>query len=254
MKENRVLIIAGCSQKKLTHPAPAINLNQGQLFRSIKKVARQNYFDLKILSGKYGLLDPNEVIHPYNQEIRTKADIKRIQDLIKGKIDYIWRNYDLIITIMGRKYQQVMKPYFDNKFHVVFDKRGIGGYLSKVSHFSKLLTSQFLQEITQFRQFECAEYLWSYWDFAIGERYHDPNCPHTCINCYFQKDSVCSFSELYPNLYQKHIRDYHAILNARHENSLDNKEQIGRSLNYFQNTTLDLFLTEKKKLITGEKI
>ena len=189
------------------------------------------------------------MISPYNQKIKTKADIKRIQELIKGKIDSVWRNYDLIITIMGKKYQQVLKPYFDNKFYVVFDKRGIGGYLSKISHFSKLQTSQLLQEIVQFRQFECAEYLWSYWDFAIGERYHDPNRPHTCINCYFQKQNMCSFSELYPNLYQRHIRDYHTILNARRESYLDSKEQEGSKLIYSQSTTLDLFLTEQKKKI-----
>ena len=210
----KILIIAGCSQKKLPHPSPAIDPNQGQLFKSIKRIAFQNNFDLKILSGKYGLLEPNQVIAPYNQKIQTKADIRRIQNLIKNKISKVWRSYDLIITIMGKKYVEVLRPYLDSKFYVVFDRRGIGGYLSQVSHFSKLQTSQLLQAIIRFQIIECAEYLWSYWDFAIVDRYTDPNRPHTCTNCYFQKDNSCSFSELYPHLYQKHIRDYHVILGS----------------------------------------
>ena len=237
MYSKKILIIAGCSQKKLPHPAPAIDLNQGQLFRSIKKVAFQNHFDLKILSGKFGLLEPHQVIEPYNQKIKTKADIQRVQKLIKGKINIIWKSYDLIITIMGRKYQEVLKPFFDNKFYVVFDVRGIGGYLSKVSHFSRLQTSQLLQEIKEFQQLECSEYLWSHWNFAIGEKYTDSNHPHTCVNCYFQKETKCSFSELYPNLYQKHIRDLHII--SKNSNTI---AQVHHKINPSPKITLDLFL------------
>jgi len=235
-KTKKILIIVGCSQKKLPHPAPAIDLNQGQLFKSVKKVALQNQFDLKILSGKYGLLNPDEIIEPYNQKIKTKADVKRIQDLIKSKIVHIWRKYDIILTIMGKKYQEVLKPYLDNKFYIIFDKRGIGGYLSQVSHFSKLQTSQLLQEIRQFQQLECAEYLWSYWDFTIGEKYHEPNRPHTCTYCYFNKDICCSFSELYPELYYKAIRDYHSKIE---------KVQVSSKVNSMQEATLDHFFNTK---------
>ena len=42
VKDKNIVIIAGCSQKKLTYPAPAIKLNQGQLFRIIAKLANQN--------------------------------------------------------------------------------------------------------------------------------------------------------------------------------------------------------------------
>ncbi len=38
-------------------------------------------------------------------------------------------------------------------------------------------------------------------------------------------NSYIKFSELYPNLYQKHIRDYHTIISAKHKNFLDNKKQ-----------------------------
>ena len=83
----KILVIAGCSKKKLSNPAPAIDLNQGQLFRSIRKLVIQNHFDLKVLSGKYGLLEPNEVIKPYNQMIKTKADIIRVRKMTSPRIE-----------------------------------------------------------------------------------------------------------------------------------------------------------------------
>ena len=53
----KILVISGCSQKKLSYPAPAKDLNQGQLFKAIKELTTQNQFDLKILSGKYGIIE-----------------------------------------------------------------------------------------------------------------------------------------------------------------------------------------------------
>ena len=147
----KVLFLAGCSQKKLNYPAPAIELNQGQLFRGIKKLTMSNNFDLKILSGKYGLLDSNEVISPYNQKIRTKKDILRIRRKIFPKMLKTIERYDLIIVIMGKNYREVIEPLFNNKFIIIYDKRGIGGYLSLISWFNKLQTDQLLKEIEKFR-------------------------------------------------------------------------------------------------------
>ena len=147
----KILILAGCSQKKLNYPAPVIELNQGQLFRGIKKLARSNNFDLKILSGKYGLLDSNEIISPYNQKIRTKKDILRIRRKIFPKMLKTIERYDLIIVVMGKNYREVIEPLFNEKFIIIYDKRGIGGYLSLISKFNKIPTIQLLKELEKFR-------------------------------------------------------------------------------------------------------
>ncbi len=151
----KILVIAGCSYKKLLNPAPAIDLNQGQLFKAIRKLTIQNNFDLKILSGKYGLLEPDQFIEPYNQKIKTRADIVRIREIINPKITQIWIDYDMIIVIMGKNYREVLKPFFNNKFYVVYDRRGIGGYKSLIANYLKLPTHQLLQELKKFQQLEC---------------------------------------------------------------------------------------------------
>ncbi|MBA7467105.1 hypothetical protein ES707_02301 [subsurface metagenome] len=145
------MIIAGCSQKKLNCAAPAIELNQGQLFRSIKKLAKAHNFDLKILSGKYGLLDSDQIISPYNQKIRTKKDVLRVRRIITPRLIEIHDYYDLIIVILGKKYLEVIEPLIDNKFLILYDRRGIGGYLSLFSKYNKLPKNQLLKELEKFR-------------------------------------------------------------------------------------------------------
>ncbi len=145
------MIIAGCSQKKFNYAAPAIELNQGQLFKSIKKLAKAHNFDLKILSGKYGLLDPNQIISPYNQKIRTKQDVLRVRRIITPKLIEIYRDYDLIIVMLGKKYLEVIEPLIDNKFLILYDRRGIGGYLSLFSKYNKLPKKRLLKELEKFR-------------------------------------------------------------------------------------------------------
>jgi len=186
----KILVISGCSQKKLPNPAPAKDLNQGQLFRAIKKLTIQNQFGLKILSGKYGLLEPDQIIEPYNQRIKTKADIKRVREMVIPKIFHIWNHYNQIIIIMGKKYREVLIPFFDKKWIVVYDVRGIGGYKSLVAHYLKLSTSQLLQQLKKFQYIECAEYLSSISNLT----------PHCCNSCYYYKNDKCKFSELYPHL------------------------------------------------------
>ena len=145
------MIIAGCSQKKLNYAAPAIELNQGQLFRSIKKLAKSHNFALKILSGKYGLLDSNQIISPYNQKISTKKDVLRVRRIITPRLIKLHKDYDLIIVMLGKKYLDVIEPLIDNKFLIIYDRRGIGGYLSLFSKYNKLPKIQLLQELERFR-------------------------------------------------------------------------------------------------------
>ncbi|KKL49620.1 hypothetical protein LCGC14_2313690 [marine sediment metagenome] len=152
MNDNKkILIFAGCSKKKLPYPAPAINLNQGQLFRAIKKLATNHKFDIKILSGKYGLLEPDTIIKPYDQKLTKKADIKRFSLEIRPTMHQILKDYDTIIVVMGKVYRQVLEPYYNSKFRVVIHKKGIFGYLHLLSQFNKFTTRILLAEIEKYK-------------------------------------------------------------------------------------------------------
>lgn len=153
IKDKKVLVITGCSKKKLEHKAAAKDLNQGTFFKKSKKLAKVNNFDLKILSGKYGLLDPNKIIEPYDQKIRTKADIERIRKQVSPRIDKLKGEYDIIILIMGKTYRRVMKYFIDNTFRIIYNEKGIFGYIKQLNNYIKLPTKKLLKELEQFKPY-----------------------------------------------------------------------------------------------------
>jgi hypothetical protein len=155
MSSNNILLITGCSKRKLDHEAPAEDLNQGQLFKKAKKLAKQNKFDFKIISGKYGLLEPDQIIEPYNKKIRNKQDIERIRKEVIPRMLDIYPKYSLIILIMGKTYEHVFEPVLDNKFRRLYHKQGYFGYLKLINKLLTLKQAEVLTEIEKFTAPQC---------------------------------------------------------------------------------------------------
>lgn len=147
----KTLLITSCSSRKLSTPAPAIELYQGTLFKKVIELVENNHFDLKILSAKYGLINPDKFLHPYNKVIRNKEDILKIRSEHLPKLKKIQDNYDRIIVIMGKKYRDVIKPLFNEKYIIISDNRGIGGYLSLLNEFLKLPKKELMRRLETFQ-------------------------------------------------------------------------------------------------------
>lgn len=148
IERNKILVITGCTAKKLSFGAPAKNLYQGVLFKKIKKLVDYNQLDFMILSAKYGLIHANEIIEPYNKTLKSKSDILELRKMVIPKLKVIELNYDLIIIIMGKKYRDVLSPLFnDNKYKMVYDERGIGGLTSKINEYLKYPLNKMLNDL-----------------------------------------------------------------------------------------------------------
>lgn len=149
---SKIVFIIACSKQKLDRSAPAIELMQGQLFRSAVKLAKKYDIDVKIISGKHGLIEPTKIIDPYDQKIQNKSDIERIRNKSKVKIEDIKKNYQFIVLIMGKTYQKVFEPFLNSKFFCFYDKRGIGGYLQILTELYNCKTiGQLIWDLEQFR-------------------------------------------------------------------------------------------------------
>ena len=148
IQDKKILILTACSKKKLPNSAPAKEFYRGQLFQMIRKLASQNNFELRILSGLLGLLTPEEVINPYNHKLQDNIeDIKRVKALTIPKLLPLIPHYDIILVIMGKTYLKVIQPLINSKFIIIFDKRGLFGYLSIVSKWLKFTKNQLLREL-----------------------------------------------------------------------------------------------------------
>lgn len=148
------LLIVNCSKKKLETPAKAKDLYTGQFFRGVKQLSEKLDFDLAILSAKYGLLNANQIIEPYDQIIKSKKDIQELQKKIRSKFSNLLENYNEIILFMGKKYRMVFSQYLDNpKVKFAYDHRGSGGYLQLISTLNKKRNEEILRTFNQKNSF-----------------------------------------------------------------------------------------------------
>ena len=146
MKE-RILLIQSCSSKKSECAAQVQDFFKGQLFGMLKKLAIEKELDWVVLSGKYGLLKPTDVVEPYDSKIENKKDIERIKVIALPVFEKLIKNYDNIIVLMGENYRAVIESLYDDRFIVITHSKGIFGYLPLVSRFNKMSKEEFLKAV-----------------------------------------------------------------------------------------------------------
>ena len=146
----KILFIIGCSSKKAKIELQVKDFYKGQLFLMLKRLCEQNSFDYCLISGKLGLLKPNDLVKPYDMRIKTRKDILRVRELTNGKLEREINEYDKIIVLMGKKYRDVITPLINDKFTIIIDERGIFGYLAKVSLYLKQSKKEFLDTIKKY--------------------------------------------------------------------------------------------------------
>ncbi len=135
-KGEKILVITECTKEKIGYTpstkAPAKQMYQGRLFKVVRKYCETMGFDYVIISAKYGLLHPDDVIEGYEMVLKTKEDVERIRPQVEEKLRPILKNYDKIVVIAGKQYREVLKNLWDERF-VEIKSRGYGDLCSIVS-------------------------------------------------------------------------------------------------------------------------
>jgi len=115
----------GCSKKKRIHKCQAYLMYQGELFISSLLYCRRHQFDsIYILSAKYGILELESIIEPYDISLNNMTEKQRKKWSEKIKIQINEKN------IEGEFWF-----FCGNKYHKYFDgikplsKLGIGQQL-----------------------------------------------------------------------------------------------------------------------------
>src|SRR4051794_13170880 len=70
--------LVACGKTKLPVAALAQDLYQGALFKKASAYCERTYDRWFILSAKYGLLDPDRVIEPYDRTLKTMTREERV--------------------------------------------------------------------------------------------------------------------------------------------------------------------------------
>jgi hypothetical protein len=103
-------VLLSCASKKLPHPALAKDLYVSTLFQLGLRYAQSMHPDLIfILSAKYGLVDPNQRLEPYNETLNTKRDrevrfwAETVLQQLRARADL---DRDTFIFLAGEKYRR----------------------------------------------------------------------------------------------------------------------------------------------------
>jgi hypothetical protein len=112
------VILISCVKEKLKIQTEAKDLYISDLFKKSYRYAQLlNPDNIFILSAKYGLLEPEQIIEPYNETLNTKSsdEIKewsrKVTIALKEKIDL---DETEVIILAGKKYYKYLLPYIDN--------------------------------------------------------------------------------------------------------------------------------------------
>lgn len=125
------LLITGCSKKKSNIPGRAKDVYQGQIFKKCLELATKKNYDLRILSAKYGILNPNTIIYAYENVIKNKTDVTNLFNLIHDKFEALQSQYQKILVVMGKKYRDVIESWFDERFEIM-EGRDYCDYVKKI--------------------------------------------------------------------------------------------------------------------------
>ena len=108
------IVLISCVKSKLDHPAKAKDLYTSTLFRYNLEYARHlNPDAIYILSAKYGLLDLDQVIEPYEMTLNNMPEFDRkvwsmrVLAALRQKADL---KSDLFIFLAGEKYRHHLLP------------------------------------------------------------------------------------------------------------------------------------------------
>jgi hypothetical protein len=85
--------LVGCVKTKLSYPARAEDLYTSPLFRGRRSFVERTCERWFILSAKYGLVDPQDVLSPYEQTLKTSSEAER-RAWSRGVLDDLERRLD----------------------------------------------------------------------------------------------------------------------------------------------------------------
>lgn len=145
MADESRLLLMSCSARKRDKPAPAVQLYDGSAYRVLHK-RNLDRIPVLILSAKYGLLSPLEVIEPYDRkmdaaratELCEAKQLRRAASIVKAGDGWPYRH---VFCYGGSLYRQVFEAYEKagvfGKARVEYSEGRIGEQLSQLAGFLK---------------------------------------------------------------------------------------------------------------------
>ena len=129
---NRIYLVS-CVAKKRTETVAAKDLYISSWFRLARRYVERSGGPWFILSAKYGLLEPDRPISPYDETLMKAADRRAWARKVVSQMDERLPEADEVAILAGIRYRQYLEAYLSDRFSsicVPMKGLGIGKQLS----------------------------------------------------------------------------------------------------------------------------
>ena len=113
---SKKVALVTCVSKKLKYTSPAQDLYISDWFRKASTYAQNVADEWYILSAKYGLINPNEMIEPYDETLNKATAVfrrvwaSRVFDTLRPCLEA----GDIVIMLAGVKYREhLISPLYE---------------------------------------------------------------------------------------------------------------------------------------------
>lgn len=106
------LCLVSCARKKLPHPAPAKDLYASIPFRKMRTLVEAQDWPWFILSAKYGIVDPEQMIEPYEKTLNKMgvADQRDWAERCLGALEPLLADVQSVVFLAGARYRKFLAP------------------------------------------------------------------------------------------------------------------------------------------------
>ena len=101
-----------CVRRKRSGPAPARDLYTSPWFRKARTYADRTGRPWFVLSAKYGLVHPREVIEPYDLTLNAmrKADRRKWASRVLTQLEPHLDDAKTVVFLAGQRYREFLEP------------------------------------------------------------------------------------------------------------------------------------------------
>ena len=112
LNTNTTIALVSCVKQKHAGPCAAMDLYRSSLFRFMRAYAERHANRWFILSAKYGLVSPKDIIAPYELTLNKMpiADRRRWAEEVLGKIGKMETKPKRIVMFAGARYREFLQP------------------------------------------------------------------------------------------------------------------------------------------------
>jgi hypothetical protein len=117
MPSDHTIYLVSCVAKKRASPALAKDLYVSEWFLRVRRYVEATGCRWFILSPKYGLVAPDQLLVPYEQDLKTMsvADRRTWARGIQVQMDHQLPNVEHIVVFAGQRYREFLLEYFRDR-------------------------------------------------------------------------------------------------------------------------------------------